>query len=140
MEVRTHFLVQSERVTYMNDELQEDSLAKLRSAAMSEMEYIRQLGNNHDLRMATANLGAFEAVLYIIAEQERGVPVYSVISNVKSRYAGQSGILVRLRAMRELGLLEQRPGVKKSQVCLFPSSRLITQLEPILLEKARAKP
>jgi hypothetical protein len=140
MNVRTDYLDQSKCAPDMNDELHEDSFAKLRSAAMSEMEYIRQLGNNDDLRMATANLGAFEAILYIIAEQERGVPVYNAISNVKSRYAGQSGILVRLRAMRELGLLEERAGAKKSQVCLFPSSRLITQLGPILLEKAKAKP
>jgi hypothetical protein len=66
-----------------------------------------------------------------------GTPVYQVITNVKTRYTSQSGILNRLRAMRELGLIEELQGPKRSQVCLAPSSKLIKALAPVLLERQR---
>jgi hypothetical protein len=107
----------------------------IRSAASAELEHVRRLGSNQDLIFATANPGAYEALLAIMVGDETGTPVYQVVTNVKSRYTSQSGILTRLRAMRDLGLIEELPGPKKSQVCLAPSDRLLRSLAPILLER-----
>jgi hypothetical protein len=119
----------------MPDDLSDTDIASLRFAASSEIDYLRNLGTNTDLLLATGNLGAYEALLYILSCEENGSPVYEVLSNVKSRYSSQSGILNRLRAMRQLGMLEERTGRKKSQVVLAPSEKLIRELGPILLKK-----
>jgi hypothetical protein len=119
----------------MPDDLSDKDSASLRFAASSEIEYLRNLGTNTDLLLATGNLGAYEALLYILSCEENGSPVYEVLQNVKSRYSSQSGILNRLRAMRQLGMLEERAGRKKSQVVLAPSEKLIRELGPILLKK-----
>lgn len=119
----------------MADDYTDLESACLRHAAISEIDYLRNLGTNTDLVLATANLGAYEALLYILSCEENGSPVYEVLSNVKSRYSSQSGILNRLRAMRQLGMIEERAGRKKSQVVLAPSDKLIRELGPILLRK-----
>jgi hypothetical protein len=119
----------------MADDYTDIESACLRQATLSEIEYLRNLGTNTDLVLATANLGAYEALLYILSCEENGSPVYEVLSNVKSRYSSQSGILNRLRAMRQLGMIEERTGRKKSQVVLAPSDKLIRELGPILLRK-----
>jgi len=119
----------------MADDYTDIESACLRHATLSEIEYLRNLGTNSDLVLATANLGAYEALLYILSCEENGSPVYEVLSNVKSRYSSQSGILNRLRAMRQLGMIEERTGRKKSQVVLAPSDKLIRELGPILLRK-----
>jgi hypothetical protein len=108
---------------------------RYRDAATAELDYIRSLGTNPNLILATANLGAYEAILYIMSSDEWGVPVYQAITNVRSGYSTQSGILARLRAMRKLGLVEDRPGHKKSQVCLAPSQSLLRELGPLLLKR-----
>ncbi|MFM7656963.1 MAG: hypothetical protein ACKO56_16540, partial [Paracoccaceae bacterium] len=45
----------------------------LRSAASAELEHVRRLGSHEDLIFATANPGAYEALLAIMV----GVPVSS---------------------------------------------------------------
>lgn len=119
----------------MADDLHNPDIDNLKFAASSEIEYLRSLGTNTDLLLATGNLGAYEALLYILTCEEDGSPVYEILSNVKSRYSSQSGILNRLRAMRQLGMLEERTGRKKSQVLLVPSEKLMQELGPILLKK-----
>ena len=108
---------------------------RFRDAATAELDYIRSLGTNPNLILATANLGAYEALLYIMSSDEWGVPVYQAITNVRSGYSTQSGILARLRVMRQLGLIEDRPGNKKSQVCLTASQALLGELGPLLLKR-----
>ena len=107
----------------------------LSSAATDEMNYVRGLGSSPSLLLASGNLGAFEALLYIISSGDAGVPVYEVIKNVETRYCSQSGILLRLKAMREIGILEERPGKKKSQVCLAASEQFARELGPLLLAR-----
>ena len=118
---------------------QEDQVSlnrlNFRAAVDAELNYIQSLGLNKNLVLITSNLGAYEAILNVIGSDEGGMPVYQAVSNVKSRYSTQSGILARLKAMRQLGLLEERPGPKKSQVCLLPSETLLNDLMPILLKR-----
>lgn len=106
-----------------------------RNALDAELEYILGLGLNENLTMATANLGAYEAILNIIRAGNNGLPVYKAVTSVKTRYSTQSGILARLKSMRQLGLIEERQGCKRSQICLIPSQTLLTDLTPILLKK-----
>jgi hypothetical protein len=107
----------------------------LTSAATAEMNYVRDLGASPNLLLASGNLGAYEALLYIMTSGDAGVPVYEVIKNVETRYCSQSGILVRLKAMREIGILEERQGKKKSQVCLAASEQIVRELGPLLLAR-----
>lgn len=121
----------------MRDELDALDMGIFKSAVSAELEYIRNLGSSSNLIMASANLGAYEALLYIMAGEDSGVPIYQAVTNVKSRYSSQAGVIVRIRAMRELGLLEERPGVKRSQVCLVPSEQLLREIVPILVARHR---
>lgn len=109
--------------------------AILREAASEELDYVRRLGGDDDLVVATANLGAFEALLLLLSAEEAGTPVYQVVTSVQSRFTSQSGVISRLRTLRERGLIEERPGRKRSQVCLFPSERLLQKLGPVLLSR-----
>lgn len=110
---------------------------RLRNAVDAELDYILGLGTNDNLLLATANLSAYEALLHIMRSDDGGIPVYQALANVKSRYSTQSGILARLKAMRQLGLIEERQGPKRSQVCLVPSQKLLDDILPILQRKHR---
>lgn len=110
---------------------------RLQKAVSAELDYLRQLGANGNLTFASSNLSAYEALLIIIQNWEDGLPVYQAISNVRTRFSGPAGIVNRLRTMRSLGLLEEKPGAKKSQVCLVPSEQLVRDLYPILAARRR---
>ena len=116
------------------DDLKQD-LWDLKGAAHSELEHIIRLGSDPNLILASANLGAYEAVLNLIASGDQGVPVYNLVTSVRSRFASQAGIISRIRSMRERGLIDEREGTKKSQVCLVPSERLVELLGPVLLKR-----
>ena len=103
----------------------------LQEAVNSELSYIRQLSSNGNLAFTSSNLGAFEALLIIIQNGEQGLPVYQAVANVQTQFSGPAGILNRLKAMRELGLLEEKSGAKKSQVCLVSSEKLLHDLYPV---------
>jgi hypothetical protein len=107
----------------------------LTSAATAELNYVRDLGSSSNLLLASGNLGAYEALLYILTSGDAGVPVYEVVKNVETRYCSQSGILLRLRAMREIGIIEERAGKKKSQVCLAVSEQFAREIGPLLLAR-----
>lgn len=107
----------------------------LRQAAIEELAYVRRLGGDDDLILASANLGAYEALLLLLSSQEGGTPVYQVVTGVQTRFASQSGVISRLRSLRERGLIEERPGRKRSQICLVPSERLVQKLGPLLLDR-----
>ncbi len=107
------------------------------NAAIKEINYVRALGSSPNLLLASGNLGAYEALLYIISFGDAGVPVYEVTKNVETRFCSQSGILLRLKAMRESGILEERPGKKRSQVCLAPSEHFLNEISPLLLKRQR---
>lgn len=121
----------------MDHEHNDDCPEYLRSAVEAEIDHIRKLGSTSSLRFASANLGAYEALLSIVSGGECGIPIYQAIANVRSRFTSQAGIITRIRAMRELGLIEERPGRKRSQVCLTPSAELLSELKPILLARYR---
>jgi hypothetical protein len=99
------------------------------------MKYIKRIGSNVDLVCACGNLGAYEALLYIIKNRDAGSPVHDVLKNVPSNFSGPAGINNRLKFFRELGLLEVRAGKKKSQTCLVPSEKLMNELGPILCDR-----
>lgn len=99
----------------------------------AELAHIRQLGANGNLTFAAANLGAYEALLVTILSGESGIPVYQAVANVRTPFSGPAGIVHRLKAMRKLGILEERPGIKKSQVCLVASEKFQRELQHVLL-------
>ena len=100
-----------------------------------ELEFIRSVGTRKNLLLATANQGAFEALLMLMLAREDGLPVYRTLEQIQSRYTSQSGIIKRLRMLREAGLIEARPGRKGSEVCLAPSGDIIAELLPLLDRK-----
>lgn len=118
-----------------NENKADHDFLDLGGAAVAELNHIHRLGSDPDLILATANLGAYEALLRLIAAGEGGMPVYKVVTSVQSRYASQAGIITRLRAMRDRGLIEDLPGEKKSQVNLVPSKDLLQRLGPILTRR-----
>lgn len=107
----------------------------IKEIAAAELEYVRKLGATDNLILASTNLGAYEAILYILSSADEGVPVYEAINSVRSRFSSQSGIIGRIKAMRSAGLIEERQGRKKSQVYLAPSEELIRELGPVLFSK-----
>jgi hypothetical protein len=104
----------------------------IQQAVNAELAYLRQLGANENLAFASSNLGAFEALLVIIQNGEHGLPVYKAVANVRTPFSGPAGIINRLKTMRSLGLLEEKAGAKKSQVCLIPSEKLMRDICPVL--------
>jgi hypothetical protein len=112
---------------------------EIRAAADVELEHIRRLGRTTDLVFATGNLGAYEALLLLLRSEAGSAPIYETLSAVTTRYSSQSGILKRFRVMRDVGLLEERDGSKRSQVYLAPSERLLNELAPILMQKHATK-
>jgi hypothetical protein len=104
----------------------------IQEAVAAELAYLRQLGANENLAFASANLGAFEALLIIIQNGEHGLPVYQAVANVRTPFSGPAGIINRLKTLRSLGLLEEVSGAKKSQVCLVPSEKLMRDIYPVL--------
>lgn len=84
----------------------------LKRAALAELEYVRPLGGDEDLILASANLGAYEAILHLLMAGEEGIPVYQLVTQTKSEFSSQAGLISRLRKMRRLGLIEERPGAK----------------------------
>jgi hypothetical protein len=111
------------------------ALPTLDAAVDAELEYIRKIGSNINLVYACSNLGAYEALLYIIKNREHGVPIYSALANITSNFSGPAGVNNRLKNLRKLGLLEERSGVKKSQICLAPTEKLLHDLGPILCDR-----
>jgi hypothetical protein len=107
----------------------------LPTAVASEIEYIRALSSNKNLLLATSNRGAYEALLHIIKAGRTGVPVYRAISSVASSPSSQSGILLRLRAMRTAGIIDEVVGSKKSNVNLVASDEIVDALHPILIRR-----
>ena len=101
-------------------------------AVTAELAYLRQLGANENLAFASSNLGAFEALLIIMQNSEHGMPVYQAVASVRTPFSGPAGIINRLKALRSLGLLEEKSGTKKSQICLIPSEKLMRDLYPVL--------
>jgi predicted transcriptional regulator len=63
------------------------------------------------------------------------LPVYQTLEQIQSRYASQSGIIKRLRVLRDAGLIETKPGRKGSEVCLAPSQKILDELGPLLEQK-----
>jgi hypothetical protein len=112
-----------------------NKFTNLSDAVEAELQYLRRIGNNNNLVFACGNLGAFEAILFIIKNKDIGVPVYKAISSVSTNFTGAAGIMNRLKIMRKLGLLEEKAGTKKSQVCLYPTEKLLEELGPILCER-----
>lgn len=110
-------------------------MQRIKEAARLEMTYIQALGSDDDLTFAAANLGTYEALLFLLSRGGEPTPLYQIVTNVQSRFSSQSGIITRIRTMRELGLLEERAGVKKSQVCLVPSDSFLSNLGSVLVAK-----
>lgn len=119
----------------MNKNLENLSLPLLNDAVDAELEYIKTIGKNENLVFACGNLGAYEALLYIIKNRDSGLPVYKAVKSVSTNFTGDAGVINRIRLLRKLGLLEEKSGAKKSQVCLVPSEKLLQELGLILCER-----
>lgn len=119
----------------MPRDIDQRDLARVAQAARVELDYIRRLGTNRDLVAATGNVGAYEALLILLSSDDFSMPVYKLLGTVQTQYSGHAGILGRLKIMRQLGLIDEIEGIKRSQVCLQPSAQLIEQIGPILVEK-----
>ena len=72
-----------------------------------EIAYLQYLGSKRSLILAASNLGAYEAVLHILQCDDDGLPVYQALEKVQSRFCSKSGLLKRLRVLRNEGLLEE---------------------------------
>lgn len=123
----------------MTNALQIKSHHALDYAVETELQFIRRMGSNTDIAFACTNLGAFEALLFIIQNRETGVPIYETLANVSTSFCGPAGVNNRLKALRNLGLLEARSGVKKSQICLVPTEKLLNELSPILCDRYQSR-
>lgn len=121
----------------MQNEFDARNLSRLREVVNRELDFVRSVGTDRNLILATSNQGAFEALLMLMLEHEEGLPVYRTLEQVRSRYASQSGIIKRLRVLREAGLIEARPGRKGSEVYLAPSREIIESLGSLLDQKFR---
>ena len=119
----------------MRDDTDISSSPLLLEAVDAELAFIRRLGASDNRVSACSNLGAHQALLFIMQNKDEGVPVYNVVANASSPFAGQSALLNRLRSFKRLGLLEERPGIKRSQVCLAPTDSLLQELGPILCDR-----
>ena len=106
----------------------------------AELAHIRRLGNSQNLAFVASNLSAYEAVLITVLSGEEGMPVYSAIENVQTPFSGPAGIVKRIKAMRELGLLDTKPGKKKSQVCLMPSEPLLQDFQSVFSSRYNGDP
>ena len=107
----------------------------LRAAVLAELDHLRRLGADEGLALVTSNLSAYEAVLLVMLGGDAGVPIYQAVTSVQSRYSSQAGVLSKIKAMRSAGLLDEKPGAKKSQVCLSVSEGVMAAITPILLDK-----
>lgn len=119
----------------MKNETEDLHSNALRDVVNRELDFVRRVGTDKNLILATSNLGAFEALLMLMLEHEEGLPVYRTLEQVKSRYASQSGIIKRFRVLRDAGLIEARPGRKGSEVYLAPSREIMDLLGPLLQRK-----
>ena len=122
----------AEEVTGMAEDFNISNQQFFRESVNAELAHIRQLGDNESLAFAASNLSAYEALLITILSGENGIPVYQAVANIRTPFSGPAGVVNRLKAMRKLGLLEEKPGTKKSQVCLVPSEQLLQDLQSIL--------
>ena len=123
----------------MKNDLEFPQLDVLHNVLHRELDFVRRIGTEKNLILATSNLGAFEALLMLMLHHEEGMPVYRTLEQVKSRYTSQSGIIKRFRMLRDAGLIEARPGRKGSEVYLAPSQELMESLVPILERKYQAE-
>lgn len=111
------------------------ALVSLDDAVDAEIAYLRSLGDDANLIAVCSNLGAYEAVLHILRHREAGLPVYTAIETTSTRFSGSAGVKNRLNFLRQLGLLQDQPGIKRSQKCLVPSDSLTRDLGSILCKR-----
>lgn len=107
----------------------------LNIAVNAELEYLSKINASNNLLFLYSNLGAFEALLHIIKSGDDGLPIYTAVGSVFTSFCGQAGIINRLRVLRNLELLDEKPGRKKSQVCLVPTEKLLQEIGPILCDR-----
>ena len=119
--------------------LQNENPSLFSNAVDAELSYLRKISASDNLLFAYRNLGAFEALLHIIKCGEGGIPVYQAVGSVSTAFTGQAGIINRLRIMRQLGMLDEKSGKKKSQVCLAPTEKLLQEIVPILCDRYRGE-
>ncbi|MFT7493501.1 MAG: hypothetical protein ACI9RO_000947 [Alteromonas macleodii] len=101
----------------------------------AELKFIRSMGSKTNLTLMASNMAAYEVVLMLLSNPVDGIPVYKAILNAESNYSSQSGILKRIKLMRDAGLIETTPGKKASEVCLVPSAKLLADYVPLLTDK-----
>ena len=119
----------------MVEVLQSENSSLLSNAVDAELSYLRKISASDNLLFMYRNLGAFEAVLHIIKSGENGIPVYQLVGSISTAFTGQAGVINRLRTLRQLGLIDERSGKKRSQVCLAPTQKLLKEVGPILCDR-----
>lgn len=107
----------------------------LNDAVNSELKFLRNLSKNELLRKLGTNLGSLEAVLIIIKAGDEGIAVTKVLESIETSFVSHSSILKRLRVLRELGLIDEEVGKKRSSVRLVRSKYLLEEFGQLLLDK-----
>ena len=114
---------------------QDLSVGQYQSLVSAELNFIRSMGSKNNLVLMSSNMAAYEVFLLLLSSPIDGVPVYTAISKSESNHSSQSGILKRIKMMRDAGLIEAVPGKKGSEVCLIPSAKLLGDYVPLLIDK-----
>lgn len=109
--------------------------AELDQAVQAQLDYIRRLGSTPAMVMVSANQGAYEVILNLLKHIETGLPVYKALNEVQSNFSSHSGIIKRIRTLREHGLISSMPGIKGSETLLMPSNMLLAELMPAIEQK-----
>jgi hypothetical protein len=111
------------------------SFEKYEKCITTDLKFVRSMGSKKDMNLISANLGAYEVVLLLLKNPVEGLPVYKAIFQSESTTSSQSGILKRIKMMRDAGLIGTVPGKKGSEVCLVPSKKLLNNFLPLLIDK-----
>jgi len=114
---------------------QDLSVGQYQSLVSAELNFIRSMGSKNNLVLMSSNMAAYEVFLLLLSSPIDGIPVYTAISKSESNHSSQSGILKRIKMMRDAGLIEAVPGKKGSEVCLVPSAKLLAEYIPLLTDK-----
>ena len=93
-----------------------------------ELECVRRLGTDPTLIRVASNMGVYEAVLLIVLAGPGGISITKTVDAVSSKFSSRSGILKRLKMLRDAGLIVTVNGKKRSQVNLVASEALLKSL------------
>lgn len=107
----------------------------LHNAPIYKLPTVRNLHSSQSLSLRSVSHGAYEMQQCTMVSDASRVAVNIGIKDVKTRRSSQARILPRLKAMREIGTLQERPANQKLQICLVASKKIDEVDGPLLTEK-----